>query len=1185
MPACSPALQKYFDELQEKTKKLYEIAQAARAKNYDPESVVDIPLATSIAQRVEALISSVAPQLRDSGAAKRIEELEKQYGPGDWRVALTIAKEVAQEKFCKFKDMRESMEVGIRMGFAYMTLGVVSAPLEGLVEIKLKKRKDGKDYLALYYAGPSRGAGGTALAASIVISDYVRRAFNIADYDITDEEVKRYQVEIDDYCTKVAHRQYVPTAEELELLMRSVGIEITGDPTEKYEVSQCKHMERVETDIIRGGMALVLTEGPTLKAEKVWKQLSKWSKDFGLEHWSWLKDFIELKTKLHSGGAKTDEKIKPIDSYLRDLVAGRPVFSYPMRSGGFRLCYGRSRLSGFASTGVHPATMQVLNNYVATGTQIKTERPGKATVFTPCDSIEGPIVKLNDGSVVVLRTEQEAKAVKNKVGKILFLGDILISYGDFSENGQRLVPCGYNEEWWSREVEKALENKQELKEKYAEFLKDENVRDVSAAHALEMSQILEVPLHPRHTYFFNEIATTEFLELCSWFKSTEAEAKPAEPKIKEILEKIGCPHTIGDEKIIFSKDEFEILSYLANCAQTGGIKLAASSQQPAAGDGLQVIPSNTDLSTQSPQPNTPSTMLNADPTGEPIINYINKISKIKIRDRAGTFIGTRMGRPEKAKLRKLKGSPVGLFPVGREGDRLRSLQAAMNNGRITADFPIFECFNCNAGTIYPTCEKCGAKTEKLRYCPLCKKRTKNPKCHTETIGFEKKKLDVQHYVTAAMNKLKVTQLPPLIKGVRGTWNKDRILENLSKAILRAKHQLAVNKDGTIRFDMTELGCTHFKPAEIGTSVEKLRLLGYTEDKDGLPLENENQVVEIRPQDVILPCNPECGDEPADVILIRICNFTDELLEKFYGLPSFYNVKTRDDLIGQIVIGLAPHTSAGTAGRIIGFSRTQGGIAHPYWHAAQRRNFDGDETCVILALDAFLNFSRQYLPDRRGAKTMDAPLVLSTVLDPTEVDTEVHGLDIASQYSLQFYEAAQNYAWPWEVQVEQVKSRLGKPQQYEGIKYTHSVSDMNAGVLVSAYKSIPTMLEKLEGQLDLTSRLRGIDVQKVALLVIDKHFIRDIKGNMRKFTSQEYRCVSCNAKFRRPPLSGVCAECNGKLLFTIAEGSIKKYLDASLKLSKLCPEFMQQSLKLLNQRIESIFGKEQTKQIGLGGWFG
>jgi DNA polymerase II large subunit len=437
-----------------------------------------------------------------------------------------------------------------------------------------------------------------------------------------------------------------------------------------------------------------------------------------------------------------------------------------------------------------------------------------------------------------------------------------------------------------------------------------------------------------------------------------------------------------------------------------------------------------------------------------------------------------------------------------------------------------------------------------------------------------------------MKALGIQQQPTLIKGVRGTWNKDHILENIGKGILRAKHKLTVNKDGTIRYDMTEMGCTHFKPFEIGTSVEKLKQLGYLHDKDGKPLESEEQIIEIKPQDVILPACPEAADEGADKVLVRECAFIDELLERFYGLQPYYNVKTKADLIGQLVIGLAPHTSGGVIGRIIGFSKTQGCFAHPYWHAAQRRNFDGDETCIMLALDAFLNFSRQYLPDRRGGRTMDSPLVLSTVLDPTEVDTEVHGMDICSQYPLEFYEAALKNAWPWEVTIEQVKTRLGKVEQYEGISYTRESSDLNAGVRYSAYKSIPTMLEKLEGQLDLSRKLRGVNVEGVASLVIDKHFIRDIKGNLRKFTQQEFRCVVCNNKYRRTPLSGTCS-CGGRLLFTISEGSIKKYLDASMKLVAMdgVHSYMRQSMELLQRRIESIFGRDVTKQIELKEWFG
>ena len=158
----SLSMEAYFVSLNKEIQRSYELASLARSKGYDPEEVVEIPIAQNMAERVVGLVSVVAPQTFNVGIDKRIIELEKEFGLLDWRVGLKIAEEVAIEKFCKFETKLEAIETGIRIGFAYLTLGIVSAPLEGLVEIKLKKRKDGKDYLALYYAGPSRGAGGTA---------------------------------------------------------------------------------------------------------------------------------------------------------------------------------------------------------------------------------------------------------------------------------------------------------------------------------------------------------------------------------------------------------------------------------------------------------------------------------------------------------------------------------------------------------------------------------------------------------------------------------------------------------------------------------------------------------------------------------------------------------------------------------------------------------------------------------------------------------------------------------------------------------------------------------------------------------------------------------------------------------------------------------------------------------------
>jgi len=217
--------------------------------------------------------------------------------------------------------------------------------------------------------------------------------------------------------------------------------------------------------------------------------------------------------------------------------------------------------------------------------------------------------------------------------------------------------------------------------------------------------------------------------------------------------------------------------------------------------------------------------------------------------------------------------------------------------------------------------------------------------------------------------------------------------------------------------------------------------------------------------------------------------------------------------------------------------------------------------------------------------MDAPLVLTYLLNPMEVDDMVFNMDVAWKYPLFFYEACRQYKPARDVKIRQVKQFLGKPGQYEGLGFTHDTNDINHGVLVSAYKTLPSMEEKLKGQMRLGEKIRAVDASDVARLVIEKHFIKDTKGNLRKFSQQEFRCVECNEKFRRPPLSGKCAACGGKLIFTVSEGFVVKYLELSVKLAEKykVPVYLRQSLELLRQRVESVFGKAKERQEMLGAW--
>src|SRR3989344_8710109 len=126
--AASSEMELYFKQIAEKVNQSYSIAKSARKKGLDPEKEVCIPIAKNMAERVVGLVSIAAPQIVNTGIIEKISGFEEEFGLLDWRVGFKIAEEIAQGKFCPLKDKLEAMEVGIRVGFAYLTLGIVSAP-------------------------------------------------------------------------------------------------------------------------------------------------------------------------------------------------------------------------------------------------------------------------------------------------------------------------------------------------------------------------------------------------------------------------------------------------------------------------------------------------------------------------------------------------------------------------------------------------------------------------------------------------------------------------------------------------------------------------------------------------------------------------------------------------------------------------------------------------------------------------------------------------------------------------------------------------------------------------------------------------------------------------------------------------------------------------------------------------
>ncbi len=1614
--AISSDMREYFTKIQEDIDNCYTIAKNARKKGFDPELKVEIPQARDLAARVEELVGpkEIAPKIREF--TKKIGDREL--------VSLEIAKEIVKGKKYKFQRTEDALDQAIRTGLAILTEGVLVAPLEGIAEVKIGKNKDGTNYVDLFFSGPIRSAGGTGQAMSVLIADVVRREMKIGKYIPTEGEIERYKEEIPLY-KRVQHLQYTPSIEEIDKIVRGCPICINGEGTEDEEVTGYRDLPRIATNRLRGGACLVIAEGLCLKAPKILKHVKK----LKLKEWDFLDIFVH---KGKESIQRTENKIPEIPvstKYIGEVIAGRPVFSHPSRKGGFRLRYGRARTGGLASTAINPASMHLLDGFIAIGTQLKTERPGKGTIGTPCSTIEGPIVLLQNEDLIQINDIRDLG--KRKIKKIIDLGEILIPFGEFIENNALLPDSSYIYEWWIQDLQKNINllpkehtfiKIKEAEEKTLEKINKDLGREINLKNptwkdAVDISTKYNVSLHPYFNLFWHDILKEDLLNLSNYVKnhgqiSNDTLIIPKADEIKSILIDLGALHKQNEGLIIIDRYAYPIV----RCC---GLELKDN----------KIIDSDRFKLLQN--------LYTKDNT---VVTLVSKLSGFTVRPRAPFRIGTRMGRPEKAAARKMRPPPHVLFPIGNYGGTQRLIKNAADLGKIEVE----------AGT--RLCPKCNKKTHRL-FC-TCGEHTKvgNGRIEVQDINLAKE-------LKLAQKNLKERSLPDTIKGVIGTISKNKTPEPLEKGILRAKYGVHVFKDGTTRFDMTDAPLTHFKPSEIGVSVERLKELGYKKDYLGCDLENENQICELKVQDVII--SKACAEYFASV-----SRFIDDLLTKFYGLEKFYKIKKLSDLTGHLTVGLAPHTSAGSLSRIIGFTDTQVCYAHPFYHAAKRRNClspetkiitlnthqpelislenlyskintkesivddfgtklknihetftfafnsrngkthikriksiikikapkhlikvklksgrdfisspshktlvisngnlihkkiiqlkkdnkfliphelkinekdieyidlllefiqqndlcddiavrgiqeflrglikkigglkqtskrlninkktlsnyvyrnsipinillqlldlcgediksipkecklgvkrdhtviprfirvnesfmrligyyisegyaksskkscyqinfacsekeirddlincikdvfkinfykdvygicisnrlihnffvnvlhigknamekripsrffslpknkikellksyysgdgsveknrlhvtcssvnkellrdiglqllrfgifyrlkeenkkasgiakefydkknqspifrlnyisirssyarkfcedigfslkrkqlqlesviskeraprlekfcdyivdsikeitpiksnfknlydievedlhnflindfiltnncDGDEDGLMLLLDALLNFSHSYIPDKRGGK-MDLPLILTTRIDPSEVDKEAHNLDTLAQYPLDFYEATIRHEHSKELESTMglVASRIGSYLQYENFGFTHDTNDISEGPKMSNYKTLKTMMDKMNAQLNLAAKIRAVDEADVAYKVIERHFLPDILGNMRAFSKQSVRCPTCNVTYRRPPLQGVCYKCGGKLTLTVHEKSVKKYLEISKEIAKRynISSYAQQRIVLVEKSINSLFMSDKIK---------
>jgi DNA polymerase II large subunit len=1397
-----PDDERYFARIEERLDEAFELAEAAKARGADPEPEVEIPVAKDMADRVENILGI-------DGVAERVRELEGEMSREE--AALELVTDFVEGTVGDYDTKEGKVEGAVRTAVALLTEGVVAAPIEGIDRAEILENDDGTEFVNVYYAGPIRSAGGTAQALSVLVADYARSLLGIDEFKARSVEIERYAEEIALYDAETG-LQYSPKDTETKFIAEHMPIMLDGEATGDEEVSGFRDLERVDTNNARGGMCLVLAEGIALKAPKI----QRYTRQLDEVDWPWLQDLIDGTyygdhgdsgddAEADAGGdpdaaddaadgdagdAETDDsepaepagppRAEPATKYLRDLIAGRPVFGHPSEAGGFRLRYGRARNHGFATAGVHPATMHLVDDFLATGTQIKTERPGKAAGVVPVDSIEGPTVKLANGDVRRIDDPGEALAVRNGVEEILDLGEYLVNYGEFVENNHPLAPASYTVEWWVQDFEAAGADVQAFRDDPRVDLEAPAVE-----RALEWAEEYDAPLHPAYTYLWHDVSVEEFEAL--------AEAVAAGDVVEGVL---------AIERTDRTRRALERL-------------LVEHSQTP---DALRIpiwrpLVRSLGLTAglRKEWDDLPAAAREWD-GGDSAMKAVEAVAPFEIRERAPTRVGNRMGRPEKSESRDLSPAVHSLFPIGEAGGSQRDVGEAARErtdwgrGVVSVLAGRRECPGCGECTYRTRCPACGEHTEPFYECDDCGRevepdesgRVYCERCEREVESPDWFEIDVGERLREALDAVGEREAAyDILKGVKGLTSADKTPEPLEKGVLRAKHGVTSFKDGTVRYDMTDLPVTAVRPEELDVTADHFRELGYETDVNGEPLRFDDQLVELKVQDVVLP-------DGAAEHMLRTADFVDDLLERFYDLPPFYEVHERDDLVGELVFGMAPHTSAAVVGRVVGFTSAAVGYAHPYFHAAKRRNCfhpdtevryrdeagewrvgpvetlveerledprtddfgtlvaeldgdvfvpsiddggaetlrpveavskhpapehllrietragrdltvtpdhsmirwddgveevaaadlsvgdripvpsdrapapagrsrassgrdppvsratpgqsrvetdggvaagelsadddvpasdapsadgvstgdvatdrvtaveyvesdvgytydltvtdthslvaeglyvkqcDGDEDCVMLLLDGLLNFSKQYLPDKRGGR-MDAPLVMSSRIDPSEIDDEAHNMDIVSSYPREFYEATREMADPEDVDITIAEETLGTDDEYRGFHHTHDTTDIALGPDLSAYKTLGSMMDKMNAQLELARKLRAVDETDVAERVIEYHFLPDLIGNLRAFSRQETRCLDCGEKFRRMPLSGECRECGGRVNLTVHQGSVNKYMDTAIHVAEEfdCRDYTKQRLEVLERRLERIFENDKNKASKLG----
>ena len=238
------------------------------------------------------------------------------------------------------------------------------------------------------------------------------------------------------------------------------------------------------------------------------------------------------------------------------------------------------------------------------------------------------------------------------------------------------LPASYVEEIWSLQLQAKLlalqtstssPTGEKISDRLIQLSKEPFSTPPTVEEAFDISRRFNIPLHPKYLFYWDCVSIDEVLLLREKYYQYQQNARLTQnnmssyssllqipndnPKLKDVLEKLGIIHSVKNEGKIIEIDNLDHLYSLT--------KLLTPSSAPFS-------------SHTSPVGDDVDCFLEAKDT----LEFISKTSGIEIRAKFASSIAVRVGRPEKAAERKMKPPVHVLFPIGIKGGITRDILKA-----------------------------------------------------------------------------------------------------------------------------------------------------------------------------------------------------------------------------------------------------------------------------------------------------------------------------------------------------------------------------------------------------------------------------------------------------------------------------------------------------------------------------